>query len=112
MKYLVGAYEMIVNLIDPETKNIKKAKIGFSWTTFFFGFFPAVFREDWKWAAIIFLIEMVVSIPTLGFGFSIIGIIFSFFYNRLYINDLLAKGYEPADEYSKNGLNNKNFQTN
>ncbi|WP_125768529.1 DUF2628 domain-containing protein [Companilactobacillus furfuricola] len=101
---------MMINLVDPKTNVTKKAKIGFSWTTFFFGFFPAVFREDWKWAAIIFIIEMIATVPTLGFGFSIVGIIFSFFYNRLYIKDLLAKGYVPADEYSKNSLINKNFE--
>lgn len=100
---------MNINLSDPTTGQSKKAKIGFSWTTFFFGFFPAVFREDWKWAAIIFMIEMIVSIPTLGFGFSVIGIIFSFFYNKLYIKDLLKKGYRPADEYSANCLKNKGF---
>lgn len=103
---------MIINLVNPETNARKKAKLGFSWTTFFFGFFPAVFREDWKWAAIIFLVEMVVTVPTLGFGFSVVGIIFSFFYNRLYVNDLLAKGFRPEDDYSKNALLNKNFNLN
>lgn len=101
---------MFVNLLNQQTGQTKKAKVGFSWTTFFFGFFPAVFREDWKWAAIIFMIEVVVSLPTLGFGFSVIGIIFSFFYNRLYINDLLKNGYEPADDYSKNCLRSKKYQ--
>lgn len=55
------------------------------------------------------MIEVVVSLPTLGFGFSVIGIIFSFFYNRLYINDLLKNGYQPADDYSKNCLRSKKF---
>jgi hypothetical protein len=100
---------MNVNLSNPNTGANKSVKIGFSWTTFFFGFFPAVFRDDWKWAAIIFMIEIIVSIPTLGFGFSVIGIIFSFFYNHLYINDLLKKGFVPGDDYSANALKSKNF---
>ena len=100
---------MQISLIDPKTKNVKKTKVGFSWTTFFFGFFPAVFREDWKWAAIMFVVEMFVTAPTLGYGFFIPGLIFAFFYNRLYINDLLQKGYIPEDESSKRALSNRNF---
>lgn len=41
-----GGKCMFVNLLNQQTGKTKKAKVGFSWTTFFFGFFPAVFRED------------------------------------------------------------------
>lgn len=40
---------MKVMLKNENTGQIKQAKIGFSWTVFFFGFFPAIFRGDWKW---------------------------------------------------------------
>ncbi|WP_010676998.1 hypothetical protein [Bacillus timonensis] len=82
----------------------KECKIGFSWTTFFFGFFPALFRGDLKWAAIMFITALVVGSFTVGFGAWIPGIIFSFVYNKLYIKDLIEKGYQPADEQSRNAL--------
>jgi hypothetical protein len=64
---------------------VKTAPIGFSWTTLLFGFWPAVFRFDWLWAAILF----VACLLTYG----IAGIIFAFFYNKIYVCRLLDKGY-------------------
>ncbi|MCL4410188.1 MAG: hypothetical protein M1356_07755, partial [Gammaproteobacteria bacterium] len=59
---------------------------GFSWTTFFFGIFPALFRGDWKWAVIMLLLALVT------FGFS--QLVFIFIYNKLYIRDLIGAGYK------------------
>lgn len=55
---------MKVMLKNENTGQIKQAKIGFSWTVFFFGFFPAIFRGDWKW----FLIILIASMFTFGFS--------------------------------------------
>ena len=66
--------------------SVKDAPVGFSWTTFFFGFFPALIRGDWLWALIMFLIYW----PTLGIS----ALVFSFIYNRLYIQGLLKQGYK------------------
>ena len=43
----------------------------------------------------------------MGIGAGIVGIIFSFFYNKLYINDLLEAGYVPNDKASKDILLSK-----
>ncbi len=75
---------------------LKEAPLGFSWTTLLFGFLPALFRGDIKWAIIQFLVSMV----TFGFSWPV----FPFFYNKLYVRGLLEKGYVPADEGGNNLL--------
>ncbi|MFO1119857.1 MAG: hypothetical protein U1E38_07100 [Rhodospirillales bacterium] len=71
---------------NPKTGQLKEAPVGFSWTVFFFGFFPPLFRGDWKWAIIIFLLAL------LTWGLS--NLIFMFIYNKLYIKDLLGDGFK------------------
>ncbi|MEO2207890.1 DUF2628 domain-containing protein [Paenibacillus pabuli] len=80
------------------TKNVK---VGFSWTTLFFGFLPALFRGDLKWAVIMFLIAAAIGVFTFGFGAWVSGIVFSFVYNKIYIKELLEKGYRPANAESQ-----------
>ena len=78
---------------------VKECKLGFSWTTFFFGIFPALFRGDWKWAIIMFIGNLV----TAGF----FSVVFSFFYNKIYIKEMLEKGFFPANDFSQNALMSK-----
>ncbi|MGG5252510.1 DUF2628 domain-containing protein [Neobacillus sp. SM06] len=85
----------------------KEVKVGFSWTTFFFGFFPALFRGDLKWAAILVVIELVLGSFTLGIGAWVSGVVFSFVYNKIYIKELIEKGYQPANEESRRLLESK-----
>lgn len=79
------AYTKIV-FENPKTGQIKEAPVGFSWTTFFFGCLPALFRGDFKWAIIMFIC----LICTLGFS----GFVFMFIYNKLYIKELIGSGYK------------------
>ncbi|MEK6425025.1 MAG: hypothetical protein V4801_36060 [Burkholderia gladioli] len=78
----------------PTFGTIKKAPVGFSWTTLFFGFFPALLRGDFKWAAIIFGATCAISLVTMGVGAIVPGIVFAVIYNKMYIRDLVAKGFE------------------
>lgn len=75
---------------------LKDCKVGFSWTTFFFGAFVPLFRGDWKW----FLIILVLCSIT----FSLAIIPFWFIYNKLYIKDLLEKGYLPDSDTDRDIL--------
>ena len=67
---------------DGVTKEVKK---GFSWTMLFFGVFVPLVRGDWKW----FLISLLAGLVTCGISW----LIFPFFYNKIYLNELLEKGY-------------------
>jgi hypothetical protein len=87
---------MQVNMVNPTTRQAKQRKLGFSWTTLFFGFFPALFRSDWKWGLIMFVLQLV----TLGLS----SIVFAFIYNKIHLNDLIEQGYKPMDEFSYNAL--------
>jgi hypothetical protein len=71
---------------NPNTGAIKEAPVGFSWTTFFFGPFPALIRGDWKWG----IIMLILALLTMGLS----GLIFMFIYNKLYITDLVGAGYK------------------
>lgn len=79
------AYTSII-FKNPLTGAMKEAPVGFSWTTFFFGFFPAVFRGDWKFA----LVQLLIGSITLGLS----NIVFAFIYNKLYIKELIGAGFK------------------
>ena len=64
----------------------KRVKKGFSWTMLFFGAFVPLVRGDWKYL----LISLLAAFLTFGVSW----FVFPFFYNRLYLNDLLDKGYK------------------
>ena len=69
-----------------EIGQVKIVKEGFSWTMLFFGIFVPLYRGDWKW----FLIILIANIFTYGWA----SVVFAFIYNKIYINDLLEKGYK------------------
>ena len=69
-----------------EIGQVKIVKEGFSWTMLFFGIFVPLYRGDWKW----FLIVLIANIFTYGWA----SVVFAFIYNKIYINDLLEKGYK------------------
>lgn len=64
----------------------KQVKVGFSWTMLFFGVFVPLFRGDIKW----FLITLLIGLLTAGLSW----LVFPFFYNKVYLEDLLNSGYK------------------
>lgn len=72
-------------MINNRTGSRKQAKRGFSWTMLFFGVLVPLFRGDLLW----FVISLVLAIVTSGVSW----LILPFFYNSIYMNGLLNKGY-------------------
>lgn len=90
----------------------KRAKMGFSWTTFFFGFFVPLTRGDIKWAIILLLLSGAFGVFTFGIGAVVVGIVFSFKYNSIYIKELIEKGYRPVTAEDQRLLTAKGVQCN
>src|SRR5437763_223617 len=101
---------MKLALENPNTGIIKKAPVGFSWTTLFFSGLPALFRGDIKWLIVQFLIACCT--------FGVSGIVFAFIYNKIYIQKLLEKGFKVTaveegtfeDARKKLGINLPKFE--
>ena len=95
---------MKINLQNESTMKTKQAKIGYSWTFFFWAWFVPLIRGDWKWFLITFIVTLILAYTTMGVGEVIAQIIFAYFYNKLYIKDLLENGYTPADEFTDKAI--------
>lgn len=78
-----------LSLENPRTGQMRRAPVGFSWTTLFFGFLPALFRGHWLGAIIQFVCAF------LTFGLS--GLVFMFIYNKMYLRHLLNEGFKVTD---------------
>jgi hypothetical protein len=89
-----------IHFKNPNTGETRKAPVGYSWTVFFWNFIPPLFRSDWKGSGLIFIVTMVVFIllsdfaPNPAVAGVWVGIVFSFFYNKIYIKSLVKKGFQ------------------
>lgn len=92
----------MITLKHKESGLVKNCVTGFSWTTFFFGLFVPLVRGDLKWAVILFALGMIIGVPTFGIGAIGVHTVFAFIYNKIYIRNLMMRGFVPADDKSKN----------
>jgi len=86
-----------VVLKDLKSGLVKNGYFGFSWTTLFFGFFPALFRSDFVTFVGGFVVSLIIGAMTFGIGIFVIAIIWAFMYNKYYTRKLLEKGYVLSD---------------
>ena len=92
----------MITLKHRESGLVKECVTGFSWTTLFFGLIVPLVRGDLKWAVILFALGSIIGIPTFGIGAIGVHTIFAFVYNKIYIRNLMERGFVPADETSRN----------
>jgi len=79
-----------------DTGLTKEAFQGFSWTTFFFGCWPALFRGDVLWFITGFVVVTAGMLFTEGIGSFVYCLTMGFCYNDIHMNNLLEKGYEKV----------------
>ena len=91
-------------LKHPQTGLVTTGFYGFSWTTLFFGFFPALFRKDFLTFVVGFAIYTLVAIITVGLGAIVASIAWAFMYNKYFTRKLIAQGYRLADADTANQL--------
>lgn len=75
----------VIMMRNPRTGIIRKGFIGFSWTTLFFGGFPALFRGDILTGLLVLLANFLTG--------GLAGLVWAFFYNKRYTLDLIEEGY-------------------
>jgi hypothetical protein len=83
-----------INMLNPDTGLIKTGFYGFSWTTFFFDAFPALFRSDFITFVGVFVVLTIIAIATEGFGIFLAMIVWAFMYNKYYTRRLIERGFK------------------
>lgn len=89
-----------VKLRHKDTGLEKTGYVGYSWTTFFFGPFPALFRAEYLLFLLSFLVVLVVVVALPGAGFLIawaLWIAWGFKFNAYHIQKLIERSYMLAD---------------
>lgn len=89
------------SMVHKETGQSKYGYVGYSWTTLFWGPFPALFRGDFLTFVAFIGIGILVSVPTAGIGGFVGMILWSFVYNDYYTKKLIREGYEFQEPGSK-----------
>lgn len=100
---------MKVELKNQNTGETKQIKVGYSWTVFFWGFIPSLFRKDWLGALAILVLNSLVSYLAGSYGLLIADAIIGALYNKNYISRLLKDGYAPVSDQDKSLLNQVNI---
>lgn len=93
-----------IKMRNPKTGLTKQGFYGFSWTTFFFGMFPALFRGDFLTFIGAFVILIILAAITFGIGAFIAMFVWAFMYNKYYTRKLIEKGYRFDGTSQENAL--------
>ena len=108
-------------VVNPETGNLRIAKVGFSWTMFLFHPFPTIFRADWYNLLCIIGVELALQmlfnmfvpgnqrVTATGSVELGIALLWGAIYNMMYYKHLFNQGFVPADERSRDLLTRAHY---
>lgn len=82
-----------LRLLNPQTGIQKKAFIGFSWTSLFFGPFVMMFRGDWLVFFVTLVAALILNAVTAGIASIVFALVLGFTYNRWHARRLMERGY-------------------
>ena len=86
-----------INLKHAQTGIVKSGYYGFSWTSFFFGGFPALFRGDIGYGLAILLGGCLAGAISFGSLWFLVSLVWAAIYNKNFTHRLLQTGYEFHD---------------
>lgn len=94
-------------LRKPDTNEIRQIYLGYAWPAIIFNVLYLLFKKDWKWAGIFFALDILAALlpeDYAGLAVFLIGLIICFFYNKIKLKELTAKGW-VLTENSEDVLN-------
>lgn len=94
-------------LRKPDTNEIRQIYLGYAWPAIIFNALYLLFKKDWKWAGIFFALDILAALlpeDYAGLAVFSIGLIICFFYNKIKLKELTAKGW-VLTENSEDVLN-------
>ena len=86
-----------VQMKHREAGILKTGYYGFSWTSLFFGGFPALLRGDVPYGLGVLAAGVVFGALSAGWLWFVIGLVWAFIYNKNYTHRLIQAGYEFND---------------
>jgi len=106
-------------VVNPETGNMRIAKVGFAWIAFIAWFVPPIFRGDWYnllcMMGINAGVQMVLNM-TVGTNAEVImlvqlgmEVLWGAIYNLMYFKHLFNRGFQPADDKSRELLQRAHY---
>lgn len=93
-----------IKLENPQTGESITGFYGFSWTTFLFGAFPALFRKDFITFIGVFVVMLILAFLTAGIGPWIALFIWAFMYNKYFTVNKIKQGFIFAGSHTENEL--------
>jgi hypothetical protein len=86
-----------VQMKHKQSNILKNGYYGFSWTSFFFGGFPALLRGDVAYGLGVLVAGLLFGAFSAGLLWFVVGLVWAFIYNKNYTHRLLQSGYDFND---------------